>query len=369
MKPNRIRRVGPLTGLFPILALFIWHVQAQPSIEAGGDPDTGFIHEYDLPLGSPFDIVVETAGPPASVWYTLPDANAIGHLVVTDTTDYQTETYFVPTANSQPYALVYDGDSTIWFTENAGNKIGRLNITNGSISEYTVPTANSAPTGIALTPGGTLWFLERDGNKLTRFNTATTTFQEFPYETAGGQLEDIAILNENSIWLTAPGLNRASNYQVDANDFVNVPVISGPGGVTFPPGDIVTGNNQVWISAPSQDWVGIHFPGTLSFWEWVSMLLPGGEPTGLAFSNPNGLTHIWFAETAGGRVGKFVTNAQGTISYHWATALPSPNSQPRNTAVASNGHAWITEMGTGKIAEWRPPVEFYKAFLPIIQKP
>jgi virginiamycin B lyase len=368
MNSKSILWVGLLNALLITLLLLIYQIP-HPFAYAAGQPDTGFIHEYDLPAGSPFNIVVETAGPPASVWYTLPDVNALGHLVVTDTADYLAETYTIPTANSQPYDLVYDGLNTIWFTENAGNKIGKFNLTTHAITEYPIPTPNSAPTGIDIAPNGTIWFLERNGNKLGRFNPVTLTFQEYPYETAGAQLEAITVLNDNSIWFTAPALHKVSNFQVMDNDFINVWVISGPGGFTFPPGDIVIGNNQVWISAPLPDWVGIYRPGTLSLWTWIPMLFPDGEPTGLAFSSPDGFMHIWFVETAGNRVGKFVANGQGDVTYHWSTTLPTPASQPRNVAVATNGHAWVTEMGAGKIAEWRPPTEFYQVFLPVIQKP
>ncbi len=340
------------------------------SLVVDGVPDLGFIHEYPVPAGQPFNIVVETSGPPASVWFTLPDVNMIGHMVVTSTVDYVFTAVPVPTANSEPYDLVYDGADTIWFTENAGNKIGRLTLSSGNVVEYNVPTANSEPTGIDLSPDGRVWFLQRAGNKLAVFNPNTTQFQEFPYELTGGQLEDIAVADNTHIWLTVPALTRVSEYRVDENDFVNVPVISGPGGVLFPPGDIVVGNGRVWISAPSQDWAGIYAPGTLSFWEWIDTWTTGGQPTGLAFTSSNGVNHhIWYVETAGNRVGKFVTDAQGNTSYNWATLLPTPDSQPRNIAVATNGHAWITEMAAGKIAEWRPPTSFYQSFLPVMLRP
>ncbi|HRQ39248.1 MAG TPA: hypothetical protein PLD25_15175 [Chloroflexota bacterium] len=357
-----------VTAVLLTVLLFSSYTEAAPPT-ANGLPDLGFINEYPVPSGHPFNIVVETAGPPASVWYTLPDVNAIGHLVVTSTVDYTFTTWTVPTANSEPYDLVYDGNDTIWFTENAGNKIGRLTLSTGNMVEYTVPTANSAPTGIDLSPDGRVWFLERAGNKLAVFNPNTTQFQEFPYELTAGQLEDMAVLDNNHIWLTAPGQNRVSEYRVDVNDFVNIPVISGPGGTLFPPGDIVVGNGRTWISAPSQDWVGVYAPGTLSFWEWVNTWSTGGQPTGLAFSSPDGLSHIWYVETSGNRVGKFVTNAQGQRSYYWAATLPTTDSQPRNIAVAPNQHAWITQRGAGQIAEWRPPTSFYHSFLPVMLRP
>src|SRR5258708_63573 len=42
----------------------------------------------------------------------------------------------------------YTPTNTLWFTENTGNKIGRVT-TAGSFTEYVVPTANSAPAAIS----------------------------------------------------------------------------------------------------------------------------------------------------------------------------------------------------------------------------
>lgn len=341
------------------------HMAAAP-VNTSGLPDLGYINEYPVPTGHPFRIVVETVGPPAIVWFTLPDANAIGRLVVTDTVDYTFTSFSVPTANSEPYALVYDGNNTIWFTERVGNKIGRLTLTTGNIVEYSVPTANSAPTGIDLSPDGRVWFLQQNGNKLAVFNPGNSQFQEFPYGLANGQLEDVAVLNNTRIWLTAPGQNRVSEYRAEVNHFANIPVISGPGGTLFPPGDIVIGNGRTWISAPSQDWLGVYEPGTLSFWEWFNTWTTGGQPTALAFSSPDGLNHLWYVETAGNRVGKLVTTPQGGITFYWAAQLPTANSQPGDIAIAANQHAWIAQTGAGQIAEWRPPTSFYNSFFPVI---
>jgi streptogramin lyase len=40
--------------------------------------------------------------------------------------------YPVPTGNSQPYGITIDSSNRVWFTEVAGNKIGRLTPASGS---------------------------------------------------------------------------------------------------------------------------------------------------------------------------------------------------------------------------------------------
>src|SRR6185436_11779124 len=74
--------------------------------------------------------------------------------------------YPVPTAGS-PQDITAGPDGNMWFTEIAGNKIGRITPA-GVITEFPVPTAASKPVGITAGPDGNLWFGEGDGNKIGR---------------------------------------------------------------------------------------------------------------------------------------------------------------------------------------------------------
>src|ERR1700733_6051644 len=64
-------------------------------------------------------------------------------------------------------------DGALWFTENSGNKIGRIT-TAGAITEYPIPTPSSQPTGITSGPDGAVWFTEDSGNKIGRIATSGT---------------------------------------------------------------------------------------------------------------------------------------------------------------------------------------------------
>ena len=74
---------------------------------------------------------------------------------------YVTE-YPVPTANSGLQFIAVDGNDQVWFTEAAGNKIGRLTFANdvATITEFEIPTPGSVPQAIAVAPDGNLWFTE-----------------------------------------------------------------------------------------------------------------------------------------------------------------------------------------------------------------
>ena len=326
-----------------------------------------FVTEYPIPTstnGEPRNIVIEA---PGRVWFTLPAANAVGSLVVTSTIDYQFELFDVPTADSVPYDLVYDG-SAIWFTEFAGNKIGRLDLTTRMITETApISTTNSGPTGITISPNGTIWVTERDGNNLLKFDPVTQTFNEYPYSKTGALLEDVTTVNNDRIWFTAPGVKQIVEFKPSTGEFFDDPV--GTFGSIWPPGDIVLGAQGLpWATAPDNDLVGLFLPGTQTLWRWRALPTSGGRPTGIDFTVVDGLNHIWFVQTDAGQAGKLVTTADSSTDlYIWETPLPSANSQPRGIAVDANGHAWITESGTNMIAEWSPPY-FHFLYLPILIK-
>jgi virginiamycin B lyase len=84
----------------------------------------------------------------------------------------------VPTAVSQPAGITLGPDGAIWFTEENGNKIGRIT-TAGAITEYPVPTNASGSQEIAAGPDGALWFTEYGANppKIGRVTT-TGSFTE-----------------------------------------------------------------------------------------------------------------------------------------------------------------------------------------------
>ena len=88
----------------------------------------------------------------------------------------------VPTAATSPFGIAAGSDGNLWFTESAGNQIGRIT-TAGVVTEFPIPTAASDPRGITAGPDGNLWFAENSANKIGRITTAGA-ITEFPVPTA-----------------------------------------------------------------------------------------------------------------------------------------------------------------------------------------
>lgn len=335
------------------------------------DINTSYMVEYTIPItmtgginGEPRNIIMQSAG---HSWFTLPASNQIGELIVTSTVDYQFHMYDIPTPNSEPHDLIYDGDS-IWFTAKAVNQIGQLDIVSNTIITHSIPTANSMPTGIAQAPDGRVWFVNSASNKLASFATDTPEIiTEYPITCTSGipaNLNDIAIEESDSIWLTAPACNRVFEFNSITETIASTPV--GIFGESFSPGNITLGrNNEPWITAPNKDIFGLRFPGTLTYWRWRNIISEQAGLSDITFSTFNDIDHIWVAEADTNRIGLLLTTPSGgDISFREAS-LPTIGSNPHSIAVDDANHAWITASGVNKIVEWSPPY-FFSTYLPLI---
>jgi virginiamycin B lyase len=82
-----------------------------------------------------------------------------------------------PTTGAGPQSIVNGPDGALWFTESAGNKIGRIT-TQGVITEYAL-AGGTFPTAITEGSDGNLWFTEENAFAIGRI-TPTGAIQSFP---------------------------------------------------------------------------------------------------------------------------------------------------------------------------------------------
>jgi len=338
----------------------VWSLAPQTN---NGGTTTGFITEYTIPVpdSNPQHLAIEAAGPPARIWFTMMDADAIGHLVVTSTLDFQFTTYPL-TAGSEPYDIVYDDSAgLIWFTEPGGNRLGQLDVVTKIMTETAVPD-NHSPWSIDVAPSGEVWFTEPAANQVVRYQPNSQTFTPFPYNLPGGTPDQIEVLNNTSVWLTAPGVDRVAELRVTMAQYVNIPV-GDIGMPTFPPGGLALDSSGPWITAPTMQRIGRHAPGTIAFWNWYPLPLTADN---LAYTESSNTKELWFTSMAAGKVGLITLDNQGERLSFGTHPLPTLNSQPVDIVVDENGIAWITESGGNQIAAWQPPY-FNQVFLSFVR--
>jgi virginiamycin B lyase len=117
---------------------------------------------YEEPLIAPEDVTVISGGNP---WLTNTGGNGIALFRFSTTQNFHT--IGVPTADSEPYGITTGGTNSIWFTERAGNKIGRYG-PQDAVIEYSLPTPGSQPTDVVVDGQGCAWYAAPGSNRIGR---------------------------------------------------------------------------------------------------------------------------------------------------------------------------------------------------------
>ncbi|HEY7126720.1 MAG TPA: protein kinase [Ktedonobacterales bacterium] len=242
------------------------------------------------------------------------------------------------TVNSGPAQITLGPDGALWFTENNGNKIGRIT-PNGDLNGFNVPTANSTPDGITLGPDGNLWFTENDGNQIGRI-TPGGSITEFPIPTTDSHPSGITKGSDGNIWFGEVTANKIGRITPGGSitEF-NIPTPDGrPSGLTLGP------DGNVWFVEIGAGKIGRITPGG-NFAEFPlsnSNSMPNAITTG-----PDG--NLWFVEGNANQIGRITPT--GTITEF---ALPNANSVPIMIARGPDGNLWFTERLNNKMGRISP---------------
>jgi streptogramin lyase len=138
--------------------------------------------------------ITSSAGPTSttqsSTPATLPTHTPLPHGTIT--------TFPIPTAASRPSGITLGADGNLWFTEEWGDKIGRMTPA-GTLTEFQIPTAQAFPLFIASGPDGNLWFTE-PYTTIGRI-TPAGTITEFPVS-ADLPITGICAGPDGNIWFS-----------------------------------------------------------------------------------------------------------------------------------------------------------------------
>ena len=97
--------------------------------------------------------------------------------------EYETEriiNYPVPTPGAGPLGMIIGSDGALWFCEFFANKIGRLDIETGHITEHDLPLTAFGPAVMrAETEGRYLWFTALVANGIGRIDEQTGEVKVF----------------------------------------------------------------------------------------------------------------------------------------------------------------------------------------------
>ena len=183
---------------------------------------SGVVTEFPLPsqlATVPAFVQGLATGPDGNIWFVHAGANVIG---VMSTAGVLLATYQIPTPNPIDFAagtggatFIIDGpDGNMWFTEESGNKIGRIT-PSGAITEFPIPTAGSTPKNLVVGADGNIWFPEAKAGNIARI-TMSGAITEIPVvgDPTTVRLVRVATTADGSLWFTEPAIKAPWNSEI-----------------------------------------------------------------------------------------------------------------------------------------------------------
>ncbi len=268
-------------------------------------------------------------GPDGNVWFTGVGGSSIHRVTPGGLVTRYVLPHNESTPGPGPYRIVAGPDGKVWFTEMytadwGGNRIGRIDPVNGSITEFPLPTAGANPSGIAVGSDGALWFTEPGASKVGRITTSGS-ISEFP---VSAPPFDIASGPDGALWVTNQfGVTRLTTWGVETTFPLPWQVASG--GIAVGP------DSRLWFLAyyaasGGPGMVRMALDGT---WD-VFPLLPGSNPGGGIATGADG--NLWFANGTA-RLGRMTVHGLQT-DVRLATA-----SGTYHVSAGPDGNVWFTE--------------------------
>jgi virginiamycin B lyase len=211
------------------------------------------ITEYPLPNAASLPHRI-AKGPDGNMYFTEQTGQRIGRIGMAGAI-----VEFALRSGSNPIGITAGPDNNVWFTQSLGHRIGRID-GSGNITEFSTGlSAGSSPQEITSGPDGALWFTEDEqlpdgssGGKIGRITTSGV-IDEFALPQGSGVLDDIAS-DSGHVWFTL-GFPSNAIGSMDVRTH-RVAVFALPDGSSFPEGIARGSDGNMWFALPQDHRIG-----------------------------------------------------------------------------------------------------------------
>jgi len=351
-KKSKVKTVLPKAAIIGVILSLIVLSSLKPAYPY-------IIKEMNLPQAvyygvesRPLNIIVGGTASSPMLYFTEQYGGRIGKL---DPSNNNITEWVIPSdpmGNSEPWDL--DNSTTppeqIFFTDYRQNKIMRLNPSNGSIIQWDIPTLNSGPRGIFVKSLSEIWFTEFSAGKIARLDNSTSPNKFYEYSLpSGSQPNDIIVIGDK-VWVTDFGRDKITCLDLKDPNKPEIIEYSLPSG-SKPYGLTVDSHGMIWFTLYGRNMIGKLNPWNREVTEYKPIPTANSQPTGITIDNATG--NIWFTESAGHKIGKYVPGENMFYEYPTLTSASTPMSitvyrkPPSNQTLS----IWFTEWSANKIGE------------------
>jgi streptogramin lyase len=239
--------------------------------------------------------------------------------------------------------LAVGADGNLWTA--LGNTLRRIT-PDGVVTDYAIPTPNANAESITASADGNIWFEETSVDKVGRLNLATGAISEFQLESGAfyeaPSFGGITAAPDGSVYVTQPVLSQF--------DF-GVERINPDGPVS---GFVIPANGNV-IPAPEQITAApdgsVYFtsPGGGNIASEVGRITPNGQVTDFALPSTGGIISIFSGITVGPDGNIYFNSSSGlgrlTPTGQVTENLSTPPVGGQGITVGPDGNIWMADVG------------------------
>ncbi len=354
----------------------VWFTEYATNKFARFDPTNNNFTEWNITTANsqPRNVFVKLVTTPnasvTQVFFTEYASNKIARF---DTSTSNLTEWTLP-AGSNPLGIYVDDNNDVWFTEAGRDIIGRLTPSNSHLTEWTLPGATSTPGSPSLQPWGIyvqlvtrpsynnrfVWFTENLGNKIGRLEVTSNTLTLWDLGTLTGfglyqptdlvmgvfQTLPVAIFTNtnNIISVLGNDTGGGSLYQ----QTVLPTLASGPMGITYD-----SPRNAAWFAENNVANIAnlnttLALAGQLFTPTYCTIPPLSGSPCSAPSTTATSNATSTINRVAG--VSKIQNPASTTVNIHQGPingvteySLPTNTSRPSHVAVDTQGNVWFTE--------------------------
>jgi len=284
----------------------------------------------------PDDLIGDALG---NIWFAQHHSNEIGKM-----SPLGVYTGFpVPTARSVMDSIAVDKvRGIVWVSATDGNRIMRLEMATGFVTEISYIRPDASPGDLTLTPDGTLWFTlgyEGGGRPggIAKLDPATNQITEIAMPGPRGGFDGITVDASEAVWFVELANNKIGRYKSGLVTEFPLPRVG-----VVPTNIAIDSSGRIWVTEQAGDALARFDPLTRT---WIEIRIPtrGSLSAGIAI-DPN--DNVWFTEFGSNKIGLLRAGSNTVADF----AIPTPNSGPEDVKVI-DGKVYFTEQYGNKIGQ------------------
>jgi virginiamycin B lyase len=284
---------------------------------------------------------------------------------------YITE-FKIPTACTQPLAIMADPSGSIWFTESNTGDLGKFDLSSKTFQEFTNTQwqkgEKSMMWGLGSAQDGSIWITDSQHSLIWKFNSSDKSYQRFAFpksQTSEGSFPQMLFIDGKNAYVNDFTGRKIGAFTTDhTGPDLGVTSIPSPGNYNFTSSMVTDPAGNVWYTA----WI----------YQQGGSLVSYGQKTGNStqyplpqeIQAPNGIAidssgKLWIMDTASSyffdfdpltrQFTKHTTSPPQVSTYGNASGLiKTPISRPYWNHFDDKGRLWFNEQVANSLGVYDP---------------